>query len=118
MESFILDVMDIITEMSYQRFKLTRRLSKIGIIASAIYFIRGFIMMVTFDGEIDPANPELIPYFNTLTFNDIMISIVVVIIAIMSMSCYMAMSQGKTNHDRYKKYCADNYYKPFNATKH
>lgn len=117
-EETMLDIMDAITEMSYQRFKLTRKLSKLGLIASVIYFVRGFILMATFPGEIDPAAPELMPFLDTLNFADFMVMVIFGIIFMMSLSCYLAMSQGKNNHDRYKAWCEANYYEPYNASKH
>lgn len=118
MENFMLTVMDWIIEMSYQRFKLTRRLSKVGIIIGITYFIYTAIAGILYGGEIDPISPEISPYIASWSNAQIGVAIIIELIALVSLMTYFAMNHGENNHDRYKAWCKENGYKPYNASKH
>lgn len=118
MENFMLKVMDDIIEMSYQRFKLARRLSKAGIILGIGYLIYTAIAGFLYGGEIDPISPEISPYIASLSDVQIGVAIIIALIALVSLMTYFAMNHGENNHDRYKAWCDENGYKPYNASKH
>lgn len=118
MENFMLKVMDDIIEMSYQRFKLTRRLSKIGISIGLAYLVYTAIAGFLYGGEIDPISPEISPYIAGLSDAQVLVAIIIELIALVSLMTYFAMNHGENNHDRYKAWCEENGYKPYNASKH
>nr|DAE52437.1 MAG TPA: MHC CLASS II TRANSCRIPTION FACTOR HELIX, MHC CLASS II.5A [Caudoviricetes sp.] len=118
MENFMMNVMDDIIEMSYQRFKLTRRLSKAGIILGIGCFIYTAIAGILYGGEIDPMAPEISPYIASWSGAQTFAAIIIELIALVSLMTYFAMNHGENNHDRYKAWCEENGYKPFNASKH
>lgn len=116
--NFCMDIMDDIIEMSYQRFKFTRRLSKAGIILGIGYLIYTAIEGFLYGGEIDPISPEISPYIAGLSDAQVLVCIVIELIALVSIMTYFAMNHGENNHDRYKAWCEENGYKPYNASKH
>ena len=116
--NFCMDIMDDIIKMSYQRFKLTRRLSKAGIILGVGCFIYTTIAGILYGGEIDPMAPEISPYIASWSDAQTFVAIVIELIALVSLMTYFAMNHGKNNHDRYKALCKENCYKPYNASKH
>ena len=118
MENFMMKVMDDIIEMSYQRFKLTRRLSKASIILGLAYLFYTTIAGFLYGGEIDPMAPEISPYIAGLSDAQIGVAIIIALISLVSLMTYFAMSHGENNHDRYKAWCEENGYKPYNASKH
>ena len=118
MENFMLKVMDDIIGMSYQRFKLTRRLSKAGIILGIGCLIYTTIAGFLYGGEIDPISPEISPYIAGLSDAQIDVMIIIALISLVSLITYSAMNHGENNHDRYKAWCEENGYKPYNASKH
>lgn len=118
MENFMLKVIDDIIEMSYQRFKMTRRLSKSGIILGLAYLVYTAIAGFLYGGEIDPMEPEISPYIAGLSNAQIGVAIIIALIALVSLMTYFAMNHGENNHDRYKAWCEENGYKPYNASKH
>lgn len=118
MENFMLKVMDDIIMMSYQRFKLTRRLSKAGIILGLAYLVYTAIAGILYGGEIDPISPEISPYIASWSDAQTLIAIIIELIALVSLMTYFAMNHGENNHDRYKAWCKENCYKPYNASKH
>lgn len=115
---YMMSVMDGLVQMSYQRFKLTRRLSKVGIIIGLGYLIYTTIAGIMYGGEIDPISPEISPYMASWSDTQTLVAIIIMLIALVSIMTYFAMSHGKNNHDRYKAWCNENCYKPYNASKH
>ena len=118
MESKFMDIMNSVVEMSYQRFKLTRRLSKAGIILGLAYLVYTAIAGFLCGGEIDPISPEISPYIAGLSDAQIDVMIIIALISLVSLMTYFAMNHGENNHDRYKAWCEENGYKPYNASKH
>lgn len=115
---YMMNVMDRIIEMSYQRFKLTRRLSKTGIILGLAYLVYTTIAGILYGGEIDPMAPEISPYIASWSDAQTLVTIIIELIALVSLMTYFAMNHGENNHDRYKAWCEENGYKPYNASKH
>ena len=115
---YMMSIMDNIIEMSYQRFKLTRRLSKAGIILGIGCLIYTTIAGFLYGGEIDPISPEISPYIAGLSDAQIDVMIIIALISLVSLMTYSAMNHGENNHDRYKAWCERNGYKPYNASKH
>ena len=115
---YMMSIMDNIIEMSYQRFKLTRRLSKAGIILGLAYLVYTAIAGILYGGEIDPMEPEISPYMASWSDGQTLVAIIIILIALVSIMTYFAMSHGENNHDRYKAWCNENCYKPYNASKH
>lgn len=115
---YMMNVMDRIIEMSYQRFKLTRRLSKAGIILGLAYLVYTTIAGILYGGEIDPMAPEISPYIASWSDAQTLVAIIIELIALVSLMTYFAMNHGENNHDRYKAWCEENGYKPYNASKH
>lgn len=115
---YMMNVMDRIIEMSYQRFKLTRRLSKTGIILGLAYLVYTTIAGILYGGEIDPMAPEISPYIASWSDAQTLVTIIIELIALVSLMAYFAMNHGENNHDRYKAWCEENGYKPYNASKH
>ncbi len=115
---YMMDVMDRIIEMSYQRFKLIRRLSKVGISLGIGCLVYTTIAGILYGGEIDPISPEISPYIASWSDAQTLVAIIIELIALVSLMIYFAMNHGKNNHDRYKAWCKENCYKPYNASKH
>lgn len=115
---YMMSIMDKVIEMSYQRFKLIRRLSKAGIIIGLAHFVYTIIAGFLYGGEIDPISPEISPYIASLSDKMVLVSIIIELIALISLMTYFAMNHGENNHDRYKAWCEENGYKPYNASKH
>ena len=105
---YMMDVMDRIIEMSYQRFKLIRRLSKVGISLGIGCLVYTTIAGILYGGEIDPISPEISPYIASWSDAQTLVAIIIELIALVSLM----------NHDRYKAWCKENCYKPYNASKH
>lgn len=116
--NFCMNVMDDIIMMSYQRFKLTRRLSKAGIILGLAYLVYTTIAGILYGGEIDPMAPEISPYMASWSDAQTLVAIIIILISLVSIMTYFAMNHGENNHDRYKAWCKENGYKPYNASKH
>ena len=115
---YMMDVMDRIIEMSYQRFKLIRRLSKVGISLGIGCLVYTTIAGILYGGEIDPISPEISPYIASWSDAQTLVAIIIELIALVSLMIYFAMNHGKNNHDRYKAWCKETCYKPYTASKH